>query len=91
RAFEQRSQERSAIYAYEKAPAVLPPTAVAAFRKRKAAWTFFNEQPPSYRRVAIHWGRRGEERGDAGAPARQAHRRVGEAAAPRSVHAATVV
>ena len=55
RAFEQRSPERSAIYSYEKAPAELPAEAEAAFRKRKAAWTFFNAQPPSYRRVAIHW------------------------------------
>jgi len=55
RAFERRSPERSAIYSYEKAPAVLPAEAEAAFRKRNAAWTFFNEQPPSYRRVAIHW------------------------------------
>ena len=55
RAFEQRTPERSAIYSYEKAPASLPPEAEAAFRKRRAAWTFFNEQAPSYRRVAIHW------------------------------------
>ena len=55
RAFERRSPERSAIYSYEKAPAQLSAAAEAAFRKRKAAWTFFNEQPPSYRRVAIHW------------------------------------
>ena len=55
RAFEQRSPERSAIYSYEKAPAELPAEAEAAFRKRKAAWAFFNAQPPSYRRVAVHW------------------------------------
>jgi uncharacterized protein YdeI (YjbR/CyaY-like superfamily) len=55
RAFERRSPERSAISSYEKAPAQLSAAAEAAFRKRKAAWTFFNEQPPSYRRVAIHW------------------------------------
>jgi uncharacterized protein YdeI (YjbR/CyaY-like superfamily) len=55
RAFERRSPERSAIYSFEKPPAELPAEAEAAFRKRKAAWTFFNAQPPSYRRVAIHW------------------------------------
>jgi uncharacterized protein YdeI (YjbR/CyaY-like superfamily) len=55
RAYEQRSEKKSAIYAYENAPRELPPEMEKRFRAKKKAWTFFNEQPPSYRRVAIYW------------------------------------
>jgi uncharacterized protein YdeI (YjbR/CyaY-like superfamily) len=54
-AFERRTADRSAIYAYENAPKELPPEAAARFQANKAAWKYFNEQPPSYRRVAIYW------------------------------------
>ena len=54
KAFEQRSESKSRIYAYENAPR-LPPAAEKRFRSNKKAWKFFNNQPPSYRRVAIYW------------------------------------
>ena len=55
RAFEQRTEDKSRIYAYENAPRTLPPAYEQRFRKNRKAWKYFNEQPPSYRRVAIYW------------------------------------
>jgi len=55
RAFEARSDKKSGIYAYENAPRTLPPEMEQPFRANRKAWTYFNEQPPWYRRVAIYW------------------------------------
>jgi uncharacterized protein YdeI (YjbR/CyaY-like superfamily) len=55
RAFEKRSEHKSRIYAYENALRVLPPADEKRFRANKKAWQYFNEQAPSYRRVAIYW------------------------------------
>jgi uncharacterized protein YdeI (YjbR/CyaY-like superfamily) len=54
-AFERRSEEKSRIYAYENAVRTLDPAGEKAFRANKKAWQYFNEQAPSYRRVAIYW------------------------------------
>jgi uncharacterized protein YdeI (YjbR/CyaY-like superfamily) len=54
--FESRVQEtRPGRYSYENRPRTLEPAHERAFRARKAAWTFFEAQPPSYRRTAIWW------------------------------------
>ncbi len=56
RAFERRTDERSAIYSYERrTKARLDPEAKRAFRANKTAWAFFQAQPPSYRRAALWW------------------------------------
>lgn len=55
RAFQLRREDRSAIYAYENDPRILDAAFEKRFRSNRKAWKFFNEQPPSYRRVAIHW------------------------------------
>jgi uncharacterized protein YdeI (YjbR/CyaY-like superfamily) len=55
RAFERRREDKSRIYAYENAPAMLEAEAEESFRANRKAWDFFNEQPPSYRRVALYW------------------------------------
>ena len=55
RAFEQRREGKSGIYAYENAPGILPASDEKKFRANKKAWDYFNKQPPSYRRVAIYW------------------------------------
>ena len=50
RAFAQRREAKSKIYAYEQAEAAaLSPLEEAQFRKNKVAWTFFEAQPPGYR------------------------------------------
>ena len=55
KAFEQRSDDKSRIYSYENAPRTLPRADEKRFRANKKAWKYFNDQPPSYRRVAIYW------------------------------------
>lgn len=55
RAFEGRNDDKSRIYAYENAPRTLAPAEEKRFRSNKKAWKYFNDQPPSYRRVAIYW------------------------------------
>lgn len=55
-AFERRTAARSKIYAYERAaPAELAADELALLRADPAAWAFFECQPPSYRRTALHW------------------------------------
>lgn len=55
RVFEQRREEKSAIYTYENAVRTLDPAAEKTFRANRKAWQFFNAQAPSYRRVCIYW------------------------------------
>ena len=55
-AFAQRSEAKSAIYAYEQRHTVeFEATDEAAFRANKSAWDFFQAQAPGYRRTAIWW------------------------------------
>jgi len=53
-AFEKRKESRSAIYSYEKEPAMLPPVFEKKFKANKKAWAFFQSQPAYYKRTAIH-------------------------------------
>jgi uncharacterized protein YdeI (YjbR/CyaY-like superfamily) len=55
RAFEQRREEKSGIYAYENAPRELAPDDEKQFRADKKAWAYFCDEAPSYRRVVIYW------------------------------------
>ncbi len=51
-AFEQRSEKRSGIYAYEQRDqAQFGAGELAAFRAECAAWEFFEKQPPGYRKL----------------------------------------
>jgi uncharacterized protein YdeI (YjbR/CyaY-like superfamily) len=52
-AYERRSAARSGLYSYENRPAELPPEHERTFRKNRTAWTFFEAQPPGYRRTCI--------------------------------------
>jgi uncharacterized protein YdeI (YjbR/CyaY-like superfamily) len=55
-AFERRADDRSAIYSYEQRKAAkLEPDQERRLRADEHAWAFFEAQPPSYRRAAIHW------------------------------------
>jgi uncharacterized protein YdeI (YjbR/CyaY-like superfamily) len=55
-AFEARSDDRSAIYAYEQRhDAKLSPEQEREFRANQRAWEFFQAQPPWYRKNALWW------------------------------------
>jgi uncharacterized protein YdeI (YjbR/CyaY-like superfamily) len=55
-AFERRSDDRTAIYSYEQRKhAQLEPEQERRLRANHGAHAFFEAQPPSYRRAAIHW------------------------------------
>jgi len=54
-AFDARDDKRSAIYAYENRPKAFDAAAEKALRRDKAAWDFFQAQPPGYRKLAVWW------------------------------------
>ena len=55
-AFEKRDGDRSAIYAYEQRQTLtLPRGFEKQFRTNRKAWTFFQSQPPWYRRTSTYW------------------------------------
>lgn len=54
-AFAARKENKSGIYAFEQKPADLPEAFVKIFCKNKTAWSFFQAQPPSYRKTLIWW------------------------------------
>jgi uncharacterized protein YdeI (YjbR/CyaY-like superfamily) len=56
RAFAKRSDDRSAIYAYEqRKSAQLEAADERKFRANQPAWSFFLSQPPGYRKIATYW------------------------------------
>jgi uncharacterized protein YdeI (YjbR/CyaY-like superfamily) len=55
-AFEARLAKKSAIYSYEQRfSARFDGAAARRFQANKAAWEFFQQQPPGYRRTATYW------------------------------------
>jgi uncharacterized protein YdeI (YjbR/CyaY-like superfamily) len=52
-AYARRDPKRTGIYSFENRPRELSPLYEKAFRQNKAAWKFFQEQPPSYKRLMI--------------------------------------
>jgi uncharacterized protein YdeI (YjbR/CyaY-like superfamily) len=54
-AFAAREKKKTGIYAYENRPSELEEAYAKALRRNAAAWTFFQAQPPSYRKVANWW------------------------------------
>ena len=55
RSFEARQESRSGIYAYEqRSPELIEPYA-STLKRNKAAWKFFCDQPPGYRKIMNWW------------------------------------
>jgi uncharacterized protein YdeI (YjbR/CyaY-like superfamily) len=55
KAFEARKENRSGIYAYEQRSPELVEPYLGKLKQNKAAWKFFQAQPPSYRKVMNWW------------------------------------
>lgn len=54
-AFEARTVGRTGVYSFEQRAPALTPAYRAAFRKHRAAWTYFEGEAPWYRRASSHW------------------------------------
>lgn len=55
-AFARRSEERSRVYAHERAmPAELDAADAGVFQAQPAAWAYFCACPPGYRATVLHW------------------------------------
>jgi uncharacterized protein YdeI (YjbR/CyaY-like superfamily) len=54
-AFEARTPEKTAIYAYERETAALTDVETAAIKANPAAWADWDRRPPSYRKAITHW------------------------------------
>lgn len=56
KAYEARTAVRSGAYAFEQSQiAALSPALLKRFKANKSAWSFFNAQPPGYRKTIQHW------------------------------------
>ena len=76
-AFEARTDDTSAIYAYEQRHAArLELEQEREFRANEQAWAYFQSRPPSYRQDRDLVGREREARGDEGEASPHAHRRL---------------
>jgi uncharacterized protein YdeI (YjbR/CyaY-like superfamily) len=53
--FEARDEKETRKYSFERAAPEFAPALAKAFRANKAAWAFFQTQPPGYRRLATFW------------------------------------
>ena len=54
-AWARRDEAKSGVYSFERKAATLNDTQLALFKKNRAAWRFFEAQPPGYRRLAAHY------------------------------------
>jgi uncharacterized protein YdeI (YjbR/CyaY-like superfamily) len=55
RVFKERNRAKAKLYAYENRPKPLDPNYARTFKANRRAWTWFEAQAPSYRRVAAWW------------------------------------
>jgi uncharacterized protein YdeI (YjbR/CyaY-like superfamily) len=55
KAFAARIENKSGIYSYEQRSTELSQPYADLLKKNKAAWTFFEKQPPSYRKMIGWW------------------------------------
>ena len=55
-AWERRTEDKSEVYAYEQQRTVsLTREQLRAFKRKKDAWQYFENTPPGYRKVILHW------------------------------------
>ena len=56
RAFDARTDVKTGVYAFERqTPAELGEVELKFFKKQKVAWSYFEQCPPGYRKVMLHW------------------------------------
>jgi uncharacterized protein YdeI (YjbR/CyaY-like superfamily) len=55
KAFGARDVKKTNLYSFERDKVELPPAMLKKFRANKKAWSFFESQPPSYRKPVTWW------------------------------------
>lgn len=55
KSFAARIAAKSGVYSFENEPRELPPELQRQFKSDKAAWEFFQQQPPGYQRLACFY------------------------------------
>jgi len=55
RVSELRRADRTGVASFERPLQLLAPEEVRQFKRNKPAWTFWESQPPGYRKTATHW------------------------------------
>ena len=55
KAFEARDPKKTGLYSFERETAALPKEFAKAFRADAKAWTFWEAQPPGYKRLAAYF------------------------------------
>ncbi len=53
--FEKRKDDKSGIYAYEKAPVALSKDFEKKLKANKKAWAFIKSMPPTYQKIVTNW------------------------------------
>ncbi|HEX6588395.1 MAG TPA: YdeI/OmpD-associated family protein [Longimicrobiales bacterium] len=53
--YEARDEAKTNRYSFERAVIAFEPQQEKLFRRNRKGWAFFESQPPSYRKPAIHW------------------------------------
>ena len=54
-AFKLRKEDRSGVYSFEQRTVELDEKYAKVFRRNRAAWVFYQSQPPGYRKLTSHW------------------------------------
>lgn len=54
-AFNKRKENKSGVYAFENEEQQLHEAFEKQFKANKKAWDFFNQQPPGYKKIALHY------------------------------------
>jgi uncharacterized protein YdeI (YjbR/CyaY-like superfamily) len=53
--FNSRNQQKTKLYAHENEEVTLPPQFLKQFKTNKAAWKYFQELAPGYRKSSANW------------------------------------
>ncbi len=54
-AYALRDPKRTGVYSFENAPRQFAPALKKVFRANQLAWQFFEQQPPSFKRLSVHY------------------------------------